>query len=371
MKTMKSWRLPAAGVIAFALVLGACRDPLPSRELSDQPSRGVGARPTLIEQSSGTEQRLQAISVVDERVVWVSGLGGTFARTSDGGETWQSGIVEGAEELQFRDVHAVDASIAYLLSAGPGEQSRIYKTLDAGTSWTLQFVNQNPEAFFDCIDFWDAESGLAFSDSVEGRFTVIETRDGGERWLPIEASLLPPAQPGEGGFAASGTCLVTANQRGAWIGTGNAQVARVLRTLDRGASWSASSTPLVSGTSAGITSLAFWDERRGVAVGGDINVTDRHSDNVAITNDGGDSWEHGGRPHLEGPIYGVAVVPSVDTPTAVIVGPSGADYSIDGAQSWTPLDGLSYWSVAFSREGPGWMVGPEGRIMKVSFDGRF
>ena len=107
---------------------------------------------------------LQAVSVVDENIVWVSGHRATYARTVDGGTTWEAGVVPGPDSLQFRDVHAVDAKTAYLLSAGPGDMSRIYKTTDAGQNWTLQFSNTNPRAFFDCMDFWDAESGMAFSD---------------------------------------------------------------------------------------------------------------------------------------------------------------------------------------------------------------
>ena len=106
----------------------------------------------LTPQPSGTKVRLQAVSVSCEDVIWASGLEGTFVRSVDGGASWSSGVVRGAEELQFRDVHAVDADTAYLMSAGPGEASRIYKT-DGGESWKAQFVNDAPEAFFDCMDF--------------------------------------------------------------------------------------------------------------------------------------------------------------------------------------------------------------------------
>ncbi len=60
----------------------------------------------LIEQESGTRVLLQAISPVDEQVVWVSGHGGTFVRTTDGGLNWSARVVPGADTLQFRDVEA-------------------------------------------------------------------------------------------------------------------------------------------------------------------------------------------------------------------------------------------------------------------------
>ena len=68
-----------------------------------------------------------------------------------------------AGALQFRDVHAIDAETAYLLSMGEGEQSRIYKTTDSGLTWTLQFTNPESEGFFDCMDFWDGERGSHWS----------------------------------------------------------------------------------------------------------------------------------------------------------------------------------------------------------------
>src|SRR6476619_674852 len=101
----------------------------------------ASAQITRTEQVSGTTSLLIAVSPVNERVVWVSGSRGTWLRTTDGGATWRSGRVVGADSLQFRDVYAVDSMTAYLLSIGTGPQSRIYKTTDAGEHWTLQYTN--------------------------------------------------------------------------------------------------------------------------------------------------------------------------------------------------------------------------------------
>ena len=131
---------------------------------------------------SGTTALLQAVSVVNADTVWVSGHGGTYARTTDGGTTWRVGTVPDADTLEFRDVHAVNGSIAYLLAAGPGDMSRIYKTLNAGSTWDLQFLSAMPMAFFDCMDFWDPTHGMAFSDAVDGAFVIIRTTD--PPWAP-------------------------------------------------------------------------------------------------------------------------------------------------------------------------------------------
>src|SRR5262245_36605185 len=74
------------------------------------------AQVTRTPQTSNTDALLIAVSPVNEQVVWLSGSKGTFVHTTDGGTTWKAGRVPGADSLQFRDVHAVDANTAYLLS---------------------------------------------------------------------------------------------------------------------------------------------------------------------------------------------------------------------------------------------------------------
>ena len=124
-------------------------------------------------QKSNTSASSGGLSIVNANVVWASGTGGTFVRTTDGGETWQAGTVSGAEKLDFRDVYAVDAKTAYLLSIGNGNESRIYKTTDAGKNWLLEYTEQNPKAFLDCMAFWNATHGIVVGDPIgrQGRAT--------------------------------------------------------------------------------------------------------------------------------------------------------------------------------------------------------
>src|SRR5437762_13595503 len=103
-------------------------------------------QPTLTPQNSGTTNGLIAVWPVNPRVVWASGRAGTFTVTTDGGQTWNAGVVPGAELLQFRDVQAFSANVAYLMSIGANPTDfRVYKTLDGGATWTIQFENQRSE----------------------------------------------------------------------------------------------------------------------------------------------------------------------------------------------------------------------------------
>ena len=346
--------------IAPLLLFVGCLHSAPELE------RAPSTPPVLAAQRSGTTALLQAVSAPSARVAWVSGHRGTYAITTDGGERWRAAVVPGADSLQFRDVYAVDERTAWLLAAGDGDRSRIYHTSDGGQSWTLQFRNAEPRAFFDCLDFWDAQRGLAFSDAVDGKFVILTTDDAGRTWTRVPEAALPAARAGEGAFAASGTCVVTGPRGRAWISTGNAPPeSRVLYTFDHGRTWNVFLTPLSAAEGAGAATLAFRDTLHGVAMGGPVGRPNERGDWAAVTGDGGRTWSLGGRPAMAGPVYGTAYV--ARTPALVSVGPGGMDWSTDDAASWNRLDTLAYWSVGFARTGrAGWAVGPTGRITKLT-----
>ncbi len=311
---------------------------------------------TWVRQESGTSASLRGVSAVNARVVWASGTGGTYLKTTNGGAHWTAAQVPGAESLDFRDVHAVDERMAYLLSAGTGDKARIYKTTDGGAHWTLQLTNPDAQGFFDALAFWDAARGIAIGDPVDGRFAVFTTDDGGAHWQRRQG---PEALPGEGAFAASGTCLIARGARDAWIGTGGA---RVFHSADGGLAWHVSSTPMRHDKpSAGIFSLAFSDARHGVAVGGDYAKDQENRGNIAVTSDGGRTWSEPPS-HPAGFRSAVAWVP--DRKLWIAVGTSGSDLSRDGGRTWTKFDGGAYNAIAFVSSQAGWAVGPKGAVAR-------
>jgi photosystem II stability/assembly factor-like uncharacterized protein len=326
--------------------------------------------PTLTDQTSGTTVRLFAVSPVNSQIVWAAGNLGTYVVTTDGGEHWRSAVVPGAEALQFRDVEAVNANIAYLLSIGSGEDSRIYKTGDGGQTWALLFQNHDPSAFYDCFDFWNPKRGITFSDAVGNRFPAIQTNDG-KAWQDI-GDQLPAAQAGEAAFASSGTCVATQGDRRAWIGTSGAASARILATTDAGATWTPYLIPdgFRQGTpTSGIASVAFRDRFHGILGGGDVVDTPTPQVNVARSQDGGATWELTTPTPFTGAVYGLSYVPEQLKQTVVATGPGGAAWTPDEGDTWSLLPGITdCWAVAFATHKAGWLVCGVGRIVKVSFD---
>jgi photosystem II stability/assembly factor-like uncharacterized protein len=371
---LHSYSNASAAAVLVAAVTLSCADPSspsPTSAPSLQSSAIQRDSPILRVQHSGTTNRLQAISPVNSDVLWASGVGGTFVRTTDGGKHWRAGVVKGAELLEFRDVHGVSAKEAYLLSAGVGEDSRIYKTVDGGQTWQLQFKNENPSAFYDCFDFWSPNRGITMSDAVNGLFPVVRTRNG-ENWNRI-ARKLPPAQTGEAAFAASGTCVATQGENRAWIATGAAEKARILATSDGGDTWKAYATPIVQGTPAsGIFTVAFRDARHGILAGGDLDAPDAPSDNVAVSRDGGRTWTLVSGTPFPGAAFGLSYVPTrrlgQNERMVVITGPGGAAWTANEGKQWHLIPEVrDYWAVAFADPHRGWLVGTDGRILKLVF----
>src|SRR5437773_7605105 len=318
-----SFPLAASGLVA-AMTLSCSESAAPPAERMRAAVQAVttSSTPTLTPQQSGTTNRLQAVSPVNDQVVWASGVGGTYTVTTDGGQTWRAGVVPGAETLQFRDVEGQSDQVAYLLAAGPGEQSRIYRTEDDGQHWALQFENHDPNAFYDCFAFWHRQRALTMSDAVNGRFPVIRTNDS-RRWSNI-ADRLPAAQDGEAAFAASGTCIATQGGDLAWIGTGGAAKARILATVDGGNTWNAYDPPIVQGTpSSGVITVAFRDRTHGILGGGELARPGDLADNVASSSDGGTTWTLRTRTPFSRSIYGPSYVSGLRE-TVAATGPKRA-----------------------------------------------
>jgi len=324
-------------LIALLLPIFACAI------VSAQQSSSIH-QPTLTPQDSGTINGLISVWPVNPQVVWACGRNGTFTVTTDGGQTWNASVVPGAETLQFRDVQAFSASVAYLMSIGANPTDfRIYKTTDGGATWTIQFENQNPNAFYDGFAFWTPHCGIVHSDSVNGVFPDFRTTDG-MTWQDISNNM-PPALPGEFSFASSGTCVATQGGRNAWIATG-------------------------------AFTVAFRDPFHGIVGGGDLDPGNPNSARTATSSDGGQTWALTTPPPVTGAIFGLSYVgrtgrgagDNLGSAVVITANDGGAAWTPDEGNTWFTLPGVSgFWAVAFATPKAGWLVGTDGRILKISF----
>ena len=322
-----------------------------------------GRQPSWQLSDTGVTARFRGLAPVSDRIAWVAGSAGTILRTSDGGRSWQDVSPPGTAELQFRDIEAIDGRTAVALTIGEGEQSRLYRTEDAGRTWAETFRNDDPVAFYDCITFLDRRRGLALSDPVGGKFRILATSDGGRTWAVRPTTGMPDALAGEFAFAASGTCLVSTDSR-AWFATGGGERARVFTSDNAGRTWTVTDSPVPSGPSAGIYSLAFKDARTGIAVGGDYAAETSAPDGSATTRNGGRTWTTSATVPGE---YRSGATFIGSGPRALAVGPTGSDISYDNGKTWTGFDTGSFDAVLCAPDHSCWASGATGRVAKLSW----
>ena len=316
---------------------------------------------SLVTLDSRVESSFRGLSVVNQKVVWVSGTGGTVLRTTDSGKNWENISVPNMEKIDFRDVEGFNKNTAIVM--GIASPARFYKTTDGGQNWKLVHFDDRAGVFFDGMSFWNKNDGIAFSDPVDGQHLLIRTTDGGDTWHEIPKEGLPQKLNPEFGFAASGTGIPVQGRKTVWLGMGGVK-SRVFKSEDGGMNWSVAETPVVhGGQSTGIYSVAFKNKIVGISVGGDY-TNQSIKNTMAYTNDGGATWHlpekqsHQYREcvaHYRGNIF-------------FAVGPSGFDMTTDNGKNWH----LHYWevnnltAVAFAkRSNVGFAVGKGGQIYKI------
>jgi len=112
------------------------------------------ATPRWTIQTSGVTARLRGVSAVSERVAWASGSGSTVLRTVDGGQTWQKLHVTD-DAVDFRDIDAIDADSAYILTTG---------TPQVSPAVNLTLANVFVGGPMKCMDVW-----FPYTDTGESR----------------------------------------------------------------------------------------------------------------------------------------------------------------------------------------------------------
>lgn len=319
--------------------------------------------PTWAPQTSNTEASLRGLSAVSDLVAWASGSGGTVIRTVDGGTTWEDVSIPGQEKIDFRDIEGFDANTAIALSAGL--PALIFKTTDGGKTWDQKYFSDVEGTFYDAMDFWNDQEGIAFGDAIDSRLLILRTSDGGETWNELPFDQRPESKPNQGGFAASGTCLRTNGESSVYIGLGGPE-ASLFYSSDKGETWAKTITPLQSGEATqGIFSIDFKNNEEGLMVGGDYRGDSLTRINSAYTTDGGQSWF----PVMasmspDGYRSGVAVY---DENLILAVGRESCDYFRTGNDSYTPMEG-KYYAVSVSKQGKtAWASGPRGSVAKLVF----
>ncbi|ASZ13522.1 oxidoreductase [Chitinophaga pendula] len=321
-------------------------------------AQGGGVLPEIQSLVKGPIQSIRGMSVVSDQVVWVSGTEGMVGRSTDGGKNWSWQRVAGCDSCDWRDISAFSDQKAIVVNAGA--PAHIYATADGGISWQRVYFNDAPGIFLDGMDFANERDGVIIGDPMGGRFFMLRTNDGGQHWRPVDG---PVAEQGEALFAASGSGIRLWPDGTIYFATGGT----VSRFFVLGRKHTVSyKLPVVQGeASTGVFSLAFYDKRKGIAVGGDYMKDTVRQGNCALTMNGGRRWELPvGTPYG----YRSAVV-YIDAHRLLATGPGGTDISLNGGKDWRNISRAGYHVAQRALHGRVvYLAGQGGRIAKVVAD---
>ena len=285
--------------------------------------------------------------------LWTVGGDATILKSDDMGLHWaQVTAPKGIEKLQFRDIVVVNDKLVYAMTVGLKGDSRVYRTTDGGLSWSLDHQETNPKAFFNCMDLAANGDVYMFGDSFDGKLFLRKRDDNG--WQKIAGT--PDAQDHEGGFASSGTCLATANDK-LIIGTGAAAKPRLIVGDESG--FKTIDAPHPKGEQAGIFTVQIADE--GVWVFGGNLKEPKASPGRAYYYNYSD-WAEISAPTNVGAIYGSDWVSQGKHSRLVTTSPAGASTSTDKGKTWSFVAENNYWAVHCLNTEHCVAVGTKGRI---------
>ncbi|RYU78049.1 T9SS type A sorting domain-containing protein [Hymenobacter persicinus] len=275
-----------------------------------------------------------------------------FTRTTNGGATWTFNTVAGANNYQAAGIHALDGNTAFVAQFGANGGGEIVKTTNGGATWSKSTTISQfaaPAGFNNWVYFFDANNGVSLGDPNgpgAAYFEIYTTSNGGTTWTRVPSASIPaPLDANEYGLVGS-YCAVGNT---IWAGTthllnpadANSGVpTRVLKSTDRGLTWTASApTPLLGY----ISKIAFTDANNGIAF--------RGSDMISTT-DGGATWTTqtytGNFNHFDiDAVPGTNIIVSVGSSVETVstTADYGSSYSTNNGRTWIDIDRGRYSST--------------------------
>lgn len=301
---------------------------------------------------------IRAIEIMDNSLAFAANEG-TFGTVELASGITRTNIEKYHTSIPAFRAVAHTSTDFFMLSIG--SPALLYKTGEGG-NMDLVYMEEGDGVFYDAMTFWNDKEGIAVGDTVAGCFSIIITRDGGVTWTKLRCDVLPASIEGEGAFAASNTNIKTIGDK-TWIAT----TKRILFSRDKGKTWEAFKTPILSKEEAqGIYSIDFWTEHLGIAVGGDYTNPDGNTANKAMTSDGGKTWQliaDGEHPNYKSCVQ---FVPNGAGKEIVTLGFTGISYSSDTGKTWKKLSDESFYTIRFLNDSIAYAAG-KNRISKLTF----
>ena len=315
----------------------------------------------LLEQ--GRKTSIRGMSVVSDKIVWVSGSGGSVGKSVDGGKTFNWITVKGYEKRDFRDIEAYNQNTAIIMAVA--EPALILKTTDGGENWYKVFEDSTKGMFLDAMHA-EAKSIQVIGDPINGKAFFAFSNNLGETWETNKLDGIALSD-GEAFFASSGTNLQISKssnifKKGTFMVTGG-KVSRLLNARDQRDQYP---LPLLQGKeSTGANSIALSPSgNHAFIVGGDFaNDTLRMGNSIALRLEPSILFKAPTTP----PFGYRSCVIYLHNQTLVACGTTGVDISKDGGMNWENISNQSFHVVQKAKNGRAvFLAGGGGRIAKLT-----
>lgn len=214
-----------------------------------------GANFTAVLPNQGSAGSLKKIAFANATTGFIAG--GNFAsiyKTTDAGVSWTT-QVPASFSIEWRSVHAPTTSNAWVV----GQNGIINATSDGGANWTEQFSGVN--SMLQDVYFQNATTGFIVGNSG----VILRTTDGGANWSSLSSGTT---------VQLNAIDFVSATE--GWI-VGNSGT--VLHTTNGGTTW----TSVASGTTENLLDVDFLNANLGLATGANGKII-RYQGNCTETN---------------------------------------------------------------------------------------
>jgi len=304
---------------------------------------------------------IRALELYDNKV-WYSGTDSKFGFVDLKNHENQKQISLSDKKLQFRTL-AQDNNAFYAINIE--SPTNFFKINKKDLKSEIVFTDTAKTAFYDALHFVNDKVAFTFSDADKDNLLKLAVYRNG-KWGMFRNNV--QLNSGEAAFAASNTNIAS-SKNFLWIATGG-KASRILRMDLKKENLEVFETPFIQGESSqGMYSIDFYDDKFGIAVGGDYTKQDENINNIATTHDAGKTWQIQASGKNAGYTTCVKIKPGSKGKEIIAVGDKHISYSSDFGKTWKKISDEKGFFVCSWVNGNTIVFGGNSRIsvMKLKF----
>lgn len=268
------------------------------------------------------------------------------------------------EKTDFRSI-GNNGKDVLLLNAGSPANMYAMSTFGYSCASSLVYSENGEKVFYDSmfIDIWTG-FGIVIGDPTEDCLSILLTEDSGKTWNKIPCANLPKTVDGEAAFAASDTNVKIVN--GVIFIISGGKKSRLFKSSDKGKTWEVFNTPIIQGEAmTGAFSMDFYNNKKGMIVGGNYEQQKDNSANKAFTKNGGKTWKLVSVNKSFGYASCVQFMPKSNGKVIYTCGTSGVYYSTNYGKKWHKiLEDTDFYTLRFSSDKHIYLAG-KNKVTKI------